>query len=266
MSTTRLSGRRQKVRVRSNQGHRRHGEPEPEPAGAATRREESRLRVSPRSQVVLRDPRDRRAPHADPSGPRRPSRSSPPSGPCRWGDVVPIGSRHETRRHRRGAHLLEHLLFRVHRTPGLGFAGHRRRRCEGVGGEIQRAFTARGTPATTSELLDEHLDTSAVDVLSPDLCWATRCSTAFRRSGGTPAVVTSRRISPWRAKTAAIDLAHRTRGAAVQHGHPLGTPVAGTADSVTGHVRRRHPAALPALLHPGQLCDHRGGQCFHIDV
>ena len=178
--------------------------------------------MSPRSQVVLRDPGDHGAPHCDPSGPRVYTEVIPAVRSVTLGVWVPIGSRHETPSTAGATHFLEHLLFRgTERRSALDIAAD----VESVGGEIN-AFTTKEYTCYHVRVLDEHLDV-AVDVLADMLG-----QSLLRRSdieAERPVVLEEIAMS----EDDPLDLARTELEALLFAGHPLGTPVAGTVDSVT---------------------------------
>ena len=180
--------------------------------------------MSPRSQVVLRDPGGITVHRtAIPSGPRVFTEVIPAVRSVTLGVWVPIGSRHETRSTSGATHFLEHLLFKgTERRSALDIAAD----VESVGGEIN-AFTTKEYTCYHVRVLDEHLDV-AVDVLADMLG-----QSLLRRSdieAERPVVLEEIAMS----EDDPLDLARTELEALLFAGHPLGTPVAGTADSVTG--------------------------------
>ena len=180
--------------------------------------------MSPRSQVVLRDPGGITVHRtAIPSGPRVYTEVIPAVRSVTLGVWVPIGSRHETPSTAGATHFLEHLLFKgTERRSALDIAAD----VESVGGEIN-AFTTKEYTCYHVRVLDEHLDV-AVDVLADMLG-----QSLLRRSdieAERPVVLEEIAMS----EDDPLDLARTELEALLFAGHPLGTPVAGTADSVTG--------------------------------
>ena len=180
--------------------------------------------MSPRSQVVLRDPGGITVHRtAIPSGPRVFTEVIPAVRSVTLGVWVPIGSRHETPSTAGATHFLEHLLFKgTERRSALDIAAD----VESVGGEIN-AFTTKEYTCYHVRVLDEHLDV-AVDVLADMLG-----QSLLRRSdieAERPVVLEEIAMS----EDDPLDLARTELEALLFAGHPLGTPVAGTADSVTG--------------------------------
>ena len=96
--------------------------------------------MSPRSQVVLRDPGGITVHRtAIPSGPQVFTEVIPAVRSVSVGVWVPIGSRHETPATAGATHFLEHLLFKgTQRRSALDIAAD----IEGLGGEIN-AFTTK---------------------------------------------------------------------------------------------------------------------------
>ncbi|HPQ85584.1 MAG TPA: pitrilysin family protein [Actinomycetota bacterium] len=180
--------------------------------------------MSPRSQVVLRDPGGITVHRtAIPSGPRVFTEVIPAVRSVTLGVWVPIGSRHETPSTAGATHFLEHLLFKgTERRSALDIAAD----VESVGGEIN-AFTTKEYTCYHVRVLDEHLDV-AVDVLADMLG-----QSLLRHSdieAERPVVLEEIAMS----EDDPLDLARTELEALLFAGHPLGTPVAGTADSVTG--------------------------------
>ena len=180
--------------------------------------------MSPRSQVVLRDPGGITVHRtAIPSGPRVYTEVIPAVRSVTLGVWVPIGSRHETPSTAGATHFLEHLLFKgTERRSALDIAAD----VESVGGEIN-AFTTKEYTCYHVRVLDEHLDV-AVDVLADMLG-----QSLLRRSdieAERPVVLEEIAMS----EDDPLDLARTELEALLFAGHPLGTPVAGTVDSVTG--------------------------------
>ena len=180
--------------------------------------------MSPRSQVVLRDPGGITVHRtAIPSGPRVYTEVIPAVRSVTLGVWVPIGSRHETPSTAGATHFLEHLLFKgTERRSALDIAAD----VESVGGEIN-AFTTKEYTCYHVRVLDEHLDV-AVDVLADMLG-----QSLLRHSdieAERPVVLEEIAMS----EDDPLDLARTELEALLFAGHPLGTPVAGTADSVTG--------------------------------
>jgi predicted Zn-dependent peptidase len=189
--------------------------------------------VSPRSQVVLRDPGGITVHRTDlPSGPRVFTEVIPAVRSVSVGVWVPIGSRHETPSTAGATHFLEHLLFKGTKTrSALDIAVG----IESLGGEIN-AFTTKEYTCYHVRVLDEHLDV-AVDVLADMLG-----QSLLRRSdieAERPVVLEEIAMS----EDDPLDLARTELEALLFAGHPLGTPVAGTVDSVTAMADaaiRRH--------------------------
>ncbi len=189
--------------------------------------------MSPRSQVVLRDPGGITVHRtAIPSGPRVYTEVIPAVRSVTLGVWVPIGSRHETPSTAGATHFLEHLLFKgTERRSALDIAAD----VESVGGEIN-AFTTKEYTCYHVRVLDEHLDV-AVDVLADMLG-----QSLLRRSdieAERPVVLEEIAMS----EDDPLDLARTELEALLFAGHPLGTPVAGTVDSVTAMADaaiRRH--------------------------
>ena len=189
--------------------------------------------MSPRSQVVLRDPGGITVHRtAIPSGPRVFTEVIPAVRSVALGVWVPIGSRHETPSTAGATHFLEHLLFKgTERRSALDIAAD----VESVGGEIN-AFTTKEYTCYHVRVLDEHLDV-AVDVLADMLS-----QSLLRRSdieAERPVVLEEIAMS----EDDPLDLARTELEALLFAGHPLGTPVAGTVDSVTAMADaaiRRH--------------------------
>ena len=179
--------------------------------------------MSPRSQVVLRDPGGITVHRtAIPSGPRVFTEVIPAVRSVTLGVWVPIGSRHETPSTAGATHFLEHLLFKgTERRSALDIAAD----VESVGGEIN-AFTTKEYTCYHVRVLDEHLDV-AVDVLADMLG-----QSLLRHSdieAERPVVLEEIAMS----EDDPLDLARTELEALLFAGHPLGTPVAGTVDSVT---------------------------------
>jgi len=192
--------------------------------------------VSPRSQVVLRDPGGITVHRTQiPSGPQVFTEVIPAVRSVSVGVWVPIGSRHETRATAGATHFLEHLLFKgTRRRSALDIAAD----IEGVGGEIN-AFTTKEYTCYHVRLLDEHLDV-AIDVLSDMLG-----GSLLRHSDiEAERAVVLEEIAM--SEDDPLDLARTELERAMFHGHPLGAPVAGTTASVSamrnaairGHYRR----------------------------
>ncbi|MBK9435644.1 MAG: insulinase family protein [Micrococcales bacterium] len=125
--------------------------------------------MSPRSQVVLRDPGGITVHRtAIPSGPRVFTEVIPAVRSVTLGVWVPIGSRHETPATAGASHFLEHLLFKgTERRSALDIAAD----VESVGGEIN-AFTTKEYTCYHVRMLDEHLMWPST---CWPTCWASRC-------------------------------------------------------------------------------------------
>lgn len=192
--------------------------------------------MSPRSQVVLRDPGGITVHRTDiPSGPRVFTEFIPAVRSVTVGVWVPIGSRHETSSTAGATHFLEHLLFKgTQQRSALDIAAG----IENLGGEIN-AFTTKEYTCYHVRVLDEHLEV-AVDVLADML-------------GGSllrPSDIDSERMVVLEeiamSEDDPIDVGRTGLEAAMFGKHPLGRPVAGTVASVTdmqtsalrGHYRR----------------------------
>lgn len=189
--------------------------------------------MGPRSQVVLRDPGGISVHRTTiPSGPRVFTEVIPAVRAVSLGVWVPIGSRHETPATSGATHFLEHLLFKgTERRSALDIAAA----VESVGGEIN-AFTTKEYTCYHVRLLDEHLDV-AVDVLADMLGQSLlRPSDVEAERGVVLEEIAMSEDDP-------VDIARTELEALVFAGHPLGTPVAGTVDSVTamrGSAIKRH--------------------------
>lgn len=167
-----------------------------------------------------------------PSGPRVFTEVIPAVRAVSLGVWVPIGSRHETPATSGATHFLEHLLFKgTERRSALDIAAA----VESVGGEIN-AFTTKEYTCYHVRLLDEHLDV-AVDVLADMLGQSLlRPSDVEAERGVVLEEIAMSEDDP-------VDIARTELEALVFAGHPLGTPVAGTVDSVTamrGSAIKRH--------------------------
>lgn len=179
--------------------------------------------MSPRSQVVLRDPGGISVHSTEiPSGPRVFTEVIPAVRAVSIGVWVPIGSRHETPRTAGATHFLEHLLFKgTQRRSALDIAAS----IEGVGGEIN-AFTTKEYTCYHIRLLDEHLDI-AVDVLADMLGHSLlRPSDIEAERSVVLEEIAMSDDDP-------VDLARTELEASLFRGHQLGTPVAGTAAGVS---------------------------------
>jgi predicted Zn-dependent peptidase len=189
--------------------------------------------VSPRSQVVLRDPGGITVHRTDvPSGPQVFTETIPAVRSVSLGVWVPIGSRHETPSTAGATHFLEHLLFKgTRRRSALDIVAA----IESLGGEIN-AFTTKEYTCYHVRVLDEHLEV-AVDVLADML------SESLLRPSDVEAerAVVLEEIAM--SEDDPVDLARTELEALLFAGHPLADPVAGTADSVTrmrGSAIKRH--------------------------
>lgn len=192
--------------------------------------------MSPRAQVVLRDPGGITVHRTDlPSGPRVLTEAIPAVRSVSVGIWVPIGSRHETPRTSGATHFLEHLLFKgTGRRSALDIAAG----IENLGGELN-AFTTKEYTCYHARVLDEHLDV-AIDVLADML------GNSLLRGSDIEAerAVVLEEIAM--SEDDPLDVARTDLEATIFHGHPLATPVAGTAASVQqmsraairGHYRR----------------------------
>ncbi len=180
--------------------------------------------MSPRSEVVLRDPGGISVHRTDiPSGPRVFTESIPAVRSVSIGVWVPIGSRHETPSTSGATHFLEHLLFKgTQRRSSLDIAAS----IEGVGGEIN-AFTTKEYTCYHVRLLDEHLEV-AIDVLADML------ANSLLRPSDVEAEreVVLEEIAM--SEDDPMDVARNELESLIFHGHPLATAVAGTATSVSG--------------------------------
>ncbi len=206
--------------------------------------------MSPRSQVVLRDPGGITVHRtAIPSGPQVFTELIPAVRSVSVGVWVPIGSRHETPATAGATHFLEHLLFKgTQRRSALDIAAN----IEGLGGEIN-AFTTKEYTCYHVRLLDEHLDV-AIDVLA-DMLGASllRTSDIEAERGVVLEEIAMSEDDP-------LDLGRTELESELFGSHPLAGPVAGTAHSVSTMRTSAAARSLPPLLHPRQLRDHRGGQ------
>ncbi len=192
--------------------------------------------MSPRSQVVLRDPGGITVHRtAIPSGPRVFTEVIPAVRSVSLGVWVPIGSRHETPSTAGATHFLEHLLFKgTEQRSAFDIAAA----VESVGGEIN-AFTTKEYTCYHVRVLDEHLDV-AVDVLADML------GQSLLRPSDIEAerAVVLEEIAM--SEDDPVDVGRTELEALLFPGHRLGDPVAGTVDSVTamrdaaikGHYRR----------------------------
>ncbi len=192
--------------------------------------------MSPRSQVVLRDPGGITVHRtAIPSGPQVFTEVIPAVRSVSIGVWVPIGSRHETAATAGATHFLEHLLFKgTQRRSALDIAAD----IEGLGGEIN-AFTTKEYTCYHVRLLDEHLDV-AIDVLADMLGSSLlRTSDIEAERGVVLEEIAMSEDDP-------IDLGRTELESELFGKHPLAGPVAGTAHSVAtmrrsalrGHYRR----------------------------
>lgn len=192
--------------------------------------------MSPRSQVILRDPGGITVHRTDiPSGPRVFTEVIPAVRSVSVGIWVPIGSRHETPSTAGATHFLEHLLFKGTKSrSALDIAVG----IESLGGEIN-AFTTKEYTCYHVRVLDEHLEI-AIDVLADML------GNSLLRPSDIDAerMVVLEEIAM--SEDDPIDVGRTALEAALYRGHPLGDPVAGTVASVTnmkgsalkGHYRR----------------------------
>ena len=192
--------------------------------------------MSPRSQVVLRDPGGITVHRtAIPSGPQVFTELIPAVRSVSVGVWVPIGSRHETPATAGATHFLEHLLFKgTPRRSALDIAAD----IEGLGGEIN-AFTTKEYTCYHVRLLDEHLDV-AIDVLADMLGSSLlRTSDIDAERGVVLEEIAMSEDDP-------LDLGRTELERELFGTHPLAAPVAGTAHSVStmrtsalrGHYRR----------------------------
>lgn len=192
--------------------------------------------MSPRSEVVLRDPGGITVHRSQiPSGPLVYTESIPAVHSVSLGVWVPIGSRHETPAAAGATHFLEHLLFKgtKRRTP-LEIAAS----LERVGGEIN-AFTTKEFTCYHARFLDEHLDV-AVDVLA-DMLGDSLLRTADI-DAERAVVVEEIAMS----EDDPVDVARTRLEELMFAGHALGRPVAGTSEGILsmrsqvlrGHYRR----------------------------
>ncbi len=192
--------------------------------------------MSPRSQVVLRDPGGISVHRTEiPSGPRVFTEVIPAVRSVSVGVWVPIGSRHETPSTAGATHFLEHLLFKG--TTGRS-AFDIAASIEGVGGEIN-AFTTKEYTCYHVRLLDEHLEV-AIDVLADML----------GRSLLRPSDIEAERAVVLEeiamSEDDPVDVARTELERALFPKHPLGAPVAGTTEgiramrgtAIKGHYRR----------------------------
>lgn len=192
--------------------------------------------MSPRSQVVLRDPGGITVHRtAIPSGPQVFTELIPAVRSVSVGVWVPIGSRHETPATAGATHFLEHLLFKgTPRRSALDIAAD----IEGLGGEIN-AFTTKEYTCYHVRLLDEHLDV-AIDVLADMLGSSLLRSSDIEAERG----VVLEEIAM--SEDDPLDLGRTELERELFGTHPLAAPVAGTAHSVStmrtsalrGHYRR----------------------------
>ena len=192
--------------------------------------------MSPRSQVVLRDPGGITVHRtAIPSGPQVFTELIPAVRSVSVGVWVPIGSRHETPATAGATHFLEHLLFKgTQRRSALDIAAD----IECLGGEIN-AFTTKEYTCYHVRLLDEHLDV-AIDVLA-DMLGASllRSSDIEAERGVVLEEIAMSEDDP-------LDLGRTELERELFGNHPLAGPVAGSAHSVStmrraalrGHYRR----------------------------
>ncbi len=158
-----------------------------------------------------------------PSGPRVFTESIPAVRSVSVGVWVPIGSRHETPSTAGATHFLEHLLFKgTEQRSALDIAAD----IESVGGEIN-AFTTKEYTCYHVRVLDEHLEL-AVDVLADMLGHSLlRPSDIDAERQVVLEEIAMSEDDP-------IDVGRTALEAAMFRGHALGTPVAGSVDSVTG--------------------------------
>ena len=179
--------------------------------------------MSPRSQVVLRDPGGITVHRtAIPSGPQVFTELIPAVRSVSVGVWVPIGSRHETPATAGATHFLEHLLFKgTQRRSALDIAAD----IEGLGGEIN-AFTTKEYTCYHVRMLDEHLDV-AINVLADMLGSSLlRTSDIEAERGVVLEEIAMSEDDP-------LDLGRTELESELFGSHPLAGPVAGTAHSVS---------------------------------
>ncbi|CAB4924003.1 unannotated protein [freshwater metagenome] len=187
-----------------------------------------------------------------PSGVRVVTESMAGARSVALGIMIGAGSVAESGREAGWSHLLEHLLFR-----GSARYGSREidERFDAFGGEID-AGTGRESTSLSARVLDEHLE-EAFDIMA-DMVW---------RPGIAPADVASEQqivleeLAMY--EDDPQDVVFDLLGAAVFGAHPIGRPVIGTRESVSGADSETLRAYHAERYAPGSIVISAAGSVVH---
>jgi len=155
---------------------------------------------------------------------------------------VNIGSRDETAEEHGLSHFLEHMFFKGTRRRS---AKEIARKIDALGGELN-AFTSRETTTFYAKVLDDHLP-HAVDILSDN----------FHRSVFDPREIAKEKevvIEEIKmVEDDPEDLVHEMHLAEVWRKNPLGRPILGTRETVSGITRSKILKFLARTYDPKQI-------------
>lgn len=165
---------------------------------------------------------------------------------------IDVGSRYETDIEAGLSHLVEHLVFKGTRTRN---AAQIASALESVGGSLN-AFTTREQTCFTARVLDEFLP-QAVDVLADLTCRATFTQTNMNREK----LVICEEIKE--SLDNPTDRIHDLFAEAYWGGHPLGQPIMGSLDSITGMTRRRLTKFVERNYRAGSIVIAASGSVSH---
>jgi predicted Zn-dependent peptidase len=141
---------------------------------------------------------------------------------------VDVGSRHETPAENGLSHFIEHMAFKGTRKRN---AQQIASALESIGGSIN-AFTSRETTCYVARILDEHLPI-AVDVLSDITCNSTMTPTNLSREKSVICEEIKESLNT------PADHIHDLFAATYWGSHPLGQPIMGSQENITGMARAR---------------------------
>ena len=164
---------------------------------------------------------------------------------------VETGSRHEPEPRGGVSHLIEHLVFKGTATRS---AEDIARTMDSVGGQMD-AFTTKEHTCFYVQVLDEHLPL-AVDLLTDILLHPLFNAEELEREKS----VVLQEIKM--VEDTPDDIIHDIFAAQVWAGHPLGRPILGTRDAVTGFSRRGDRRLLRRGVRAA-ADHHRGGRQRH---
>jgi len=168
---------------------------------------------------------------------------------------VETGSRHESANRGGMSHLIEHLVFKGTATRSAETIA---RTMDSVGGQMD-AFTTKEHTCFYVQVLDEHLPL-AVDLLTDILLHPLFNAEELEREKSV--VLQEIRM----VEDTPDDLIHDLFAAQVWEGHPLGRPILGTREAVTGYGRDSIFTHFTEEYVPPRLIIAVAGNVTHDDV